>query len=58
MPKILIEGSKRLSGEINLQGAKNSILPVLAGTILCGGECEIHNCPDLSDVETSLKILA
>lgn len=58
MPKILIEGSKRLSGEINLQGAKNSILPVLAATILCGGECEIHNCPNLSDVETSLKILA
>lgn len=58
MSKILIEGSKRLSGEISLQGAKNSVLPVLAATILCGGECEIHNCPNLSDVETSLKILA
>lgn len=58
MSKIVIEGTKRLSGEIDLQGAKNSVLPVLAATILCGGECEIHNCPNLSDVETSLKILA
>lgn len=58
MSKIVIEGIKRLSGEIDLQGAKNSVLPVLAATILCGGECEIHNCPNLSDVETSLKILA
>ena len=58
MAKILIEGNKRLSGEIKLQGAKNSVLPVLAATILCGGECEIHNCPNLSDVNTSLKILS
>ena len=33
-------------------------MPVLAATVLCGGECVIHNCPQLSDVETSLKILA
>lgn len=58
MSKILIEGNKRLSGEIKLQGAKNSVLPVLAATILCSGECEIHNCPSLSDVNTSLKILS
>jgi len=56
--KLLIEGGNRLSGEINLQGAKNSVLPVLAATILCDGECEIHNCPSLSDVETSIKILS
>ncbi|MFQ8952151.1 MAG: UDP-N-acetylglucosamine 1-carboxyvinyltransferase, partial [Oscillospiraceae bacterium] len=40
-----------------VQGAKNSVLPVLAGTVLCGGESVVHNCPMLSDVETSLKIL-
>lgn len=38
-------------------GCKNSVLPVLAGTVLCGGESVVHNCPLLSDVETSLKIL-
>lgn len=57
MSEILINGGNPLSGEITVQGAKNSVLPVLAATILCEGESVIHNCPQLSDVETSLKIL-
>lgn len=57
MREISINGGKQLSGEITLQGAKNSVLPVLAATILCNGECVVHNCPALSDVNTSLKIL-
>ena len=57
MSELVINGGKKLSGEICVQGAKNSVLPVLAATVLCGGECVIHNCPQLSDVETSLKIL-
>lgn len=58
MSKIIINGGRSLSGAIDIQGAKNSVLPVLAGTILCRGECVVHNCPNLSDVETSLKILS
>ena len=57
MSKILIKGGKRLEGEIDLQGAKNSVLPILAGTLLCNEKCVIHNCPNISDVETSIKIL-
>lgn len=57
MTEISIRGSKKLSGEITLQGAKNSVLPVLAATILCNGECIVHNCPKLSDVDTSIRIL-
>ena len=57
MKEIKIKGGKRLFGEIDIQGAKNSVLPVLAATILCGGECVIHNCPNLSDVDTSVRIL-
>lgn len=57
MSEIIIGGGKRLSGDLNVQGAKNSVLPVLAATVLCGKECVIHNCPALSDVETSIKIL-
>ncbi len=57
MSEIIVNGGKKLSGQINVQGAKNSVLPILAGTILCDGECIIKNCPNLSDVETSLKIL-
>ena len=57
MSRIIIEGGNSLSGKIDVQGAKNSVLPVLAGTVLCDGFCEIHNCPSLSDVSTSLHIL-
>ncbi len=57
MSKIVIHGGKRLTGEITLQGAKNSVLPILAAAILCEGNCVVHNCPKLSDVDVSLKIL-
>ncbi len=57
MAEILINGGKKLSGEISVQGAKNSVLPVLAGALLCEGECVIHNCPEISDVDTSFLIL-
>lgn len=57
MSRLIINGGRRLNGEITVQGAKNSILPILAATVLCKGEAVIHNCPDLSDVTASLKIL-
>lgn len=57
MPKLVINGQNRIVGEITVQGAKNSVLPIIAATILCKGESIIHNCPELSDVEVSLKII-
>ncbi len=55
--KIVINGGNRLHGELPVSGAKNSILPLLSATVLCKGESIIHNCPALSDVDTSIKIL-
>lgn len=52
-----INGQKRLTGDVTLHGAKNSALPILCATLLVKGESVIHNCPDLSDVKTTLKIL-
>lgn len=57
MSRLIIDGNKKLAGEVNIQGAKNSALPVLAATILCKGQCVLHNCPRLSDVEICIKIL-
>ena len=57
MSKLLINGGKRLCGELSVHGAKNGALPILAATILCAGECVIHNCPYLSDVDASVRIL-
>lgn len=58
MAKLYIEGGNRLCGETTVHGAKNSALPILAATLLVGGVSVIQNCPDLSDVEVSLKILS
>ncbi|MBR5202317.1 MAG: UDP-N-acetylglucosamine 1-carboxyvinyltransferase [Clostridia bacterium] len=57
MDKIIINGNRRLSGEITVQGAKNSVLPILVATLLVNGVSVIHNCPILSDVEATIKIL-
>lgn len=57
MPRLIINGGKRISGELCVQGAKNSVLPMIAASILCRGECVLHNCPALSDVEASLNII-
>ncbi len=54
---IVIDGPASLSGEITVQGAKNSTLPLLAAAVLCRGENIFHNCPHLSDVDTALGIL-
>ncbi len=57
MEVLEIKGDRRLSGECSVHGAKNSVLPVLAAALISRGECIIHNCPDLSDVRTAIKIL-
>lgn len=57
MNSFVINGGKRLSGEIQIHGSKNSVLPILAACFLVNGESVIHNCPLLSDVDAAIKIL-
>ncbi len=57
MAKLYINGGRKLSGEVKVQGSKNSSLPILAATILCEDESVIYNCPKLSDVDATIKIL-
>ena len=52
-----VEGGKPLSGEVVIQGAKNSVLPILAATLLSGGQCCLEHCPRLRDVDASVRIL-
>ena len=42
---IVIDGPAELRGELKVQGAKNSTLPLLAATVLCRGQTVLHNCP-------------
>lgn len=57
MNKIIVKGRNKLNGEIPVQGAKNSVLPILVATLLIEGVSVIHNCPYLSDVDATIKIL-
>lgn len=57
MDKIIISGGIPLKGEVVVSGAKNSALPILASTILGGGECVITNVPRVVDVVTMGKLL-
>lgn len=58
MDKILVEGGPALRGEVQVSGAKNAGLPILAATLLAEGEHVVTNLPDLADVRTMGRLLA
>ena len=53
----VIEGGRPLRGSLPVQGAKNSVLPILAATLLHSGVSVLHRCPRLRDVDASMRIL-
>ena len=55
--KFVIKGGTPLNGELKIQGAKNSVLPIIASSVMCGGETVIENCPKISDTYASSRIL-
>ena len=57
MCKIVINGGKPLNGSLAVQGSKNSVLPILAATVLGDGESVIEGCPNLRDVSAAIEIL-
>lgn len=57
MEQLVLEGGRRLGGAVTVHGAKNSALPLLAATLLIKEDCELSNCPRLSDVEVATRIL-
>ncbi len=57
MAKFLVEKSGPLRGEVTISGAKNSVLPILAATLLSKETCEIDDVPDLKDVTILCSLL-
>lgn len=57
MARFIIRGGEKLEGEVSISGAKNSALPIMAATLLSGGECIIENIPGLWDVRTMSFVL-
>ncbi len=57
MSQLIIKGGRRLHGEVAVQGAKNSVLPILAATLLTSDTVALEGCPRLRDVDASMRIL-
>ena len=57
MNKLMIQGGTTLNGQVRISGAKNAVLPILAGTLLCEGTAIIENVPHLHDVTTTVELL-
>lgn len=57
MAKIVITGGETLNGEVQISGAKNAVLPILAATLLADGPISIGNVPHLHDVTTTMELL-
>ena len=58
MDKLAIVGGKPLDGEVQISGAKNAALPILAATLLAEGARELRNVPQLNDIATTLEAAA
>jgi UDP-N-acetylglucosamine 1-carboxyvinyltransferase len=57
MDKLIIKGGIPLQGEINISGAKNAALPILAATILADSPVTVGNVPHLHDITTTMELL-
>jgi UDP-N-acetylglucosamine 1-carboxyvinyltransferase len=57
MDKLIIEGGAKLKGEVVISGSKNSLLPIMAATLLTDEPCVIKSAPNLRDTNSMLKIL-
>ena len=57
MDKLVIEGGKRLEGTVEVSGAENASLPILAATFLTKEPSVIKNVPQVADVYTMVKIM-
>ena len=58
MEKYIINGGNSLFGSVDVQSAKNSVLPILAAAVLTDGEVKINKIPHITDVHNMVKILS
>ena len=57
MTKLIIDGPNKLSGTIEISGAKNSVVALIPAAILCDDYVTIDNVPDITDTKALLEIL-
>ena len=57
LDKLVIQGGRRLNGDLRISGAKNAALPILAATLLASDPITIRNLPHLHDITTMIELL-
>ena len=57
MPNYIIEGGRKLEGEVAVSGSKNASLPILAATILNSGVTKLYHIPNIRDTKITQEIL-
>ena len=57
LDKIIVTGGRKLSGEVRISGAKNSVLPIIVATLLAEGRCVLEDVPRLADVQIIKDVL-
>jgi len=57
LEKLVIQGGNKLSGEINISGAKNAAVAIIPAALLVSGRCRIENIPNIKDVRVIVNIL-
>ena len=57
MSKFIIEGKRKLEGEVHISGSKNEALPIIASTILNNGKTTLYNVPNIHDTQMMFEIL-
>src|SRR5437588_5625929 len=55
--RLVVEGGRKLEGVVDVPGAKNAALPIMAASILAGGEVVLHNVPRITDVDVMTALL-
>ena len=55
--KLIVNGGKELKGKVEISGAKNAVLPIMASSLLATGVTTINNVPNLRDTRTFIELL-
>lgn len=57
MASYIIEGGRKLEGEVTISGSKNASLPIIATSILNAGTTKLYNIPNIHDTQITIEIL-
>ena len=57
MGRFIVNGGKRLFGNVKISGSKNAALPLIFATVVTKGESVLHNVPDISDVDIAIELI-